>query len=183
MQTPSTTTLTVIALLPLIGWRMYVRVRRMLVRQRLSRTRPWVTLLVFPLLLSLLAASAFVEPQPHPESLAWLVAGVLAGALLAIVGQRRTRFEAPPEGLFYKPDARLGMALSGLFIARLVWRLAELLFNGPVTPEHANDFAMSPFTLGPVGLFAGYYMAYAAGLIRWRWRYLRARRAGASAAP
>jgi hypothetical protein len=173
MPTPSPSTLTLLALLPLIGWRMYARVRRMIGRQRLSRVRPWITLVVFPLLLGLLALSA--HAQPH--KLAWLALGLVLGGALGVFGLKRTRFEPTPEGLFYTPDARLGIGLSLLFIGRITWRLIQLAVSGPVPPDQATQFALSPFTLGPVGLFAGYYIAYAIGLVRWRMRVLRARAA------
>jgi hypothetical protein len=173
MATPSPSTLTLLALLPLIGWRMYARVRRMIGRQRLSRVRPWITLVVFPLLLGLLALSA--HAQPH--KLVWLALGLVLGGALGVFGLKRTRFEPTPEGLFYTPDARLAIGLSILFIGRITWRLIQLAVSGPVPPDQGTQFALSPFTLGPVGLFAGYYIAYAIGLVRWRMRVLRARAA------
>jgi hypothetical protein len=179
MPTPGPSTLTLLALLPLIGWRVYARVRRMIGRQRLSRVRPWITLVVFPLLLGLLALSAHAQPQ----KLVWLALGLAFGGGLGVIGLKRTRFEPTPEGLFYTPDARLGIALSVLFIGRIGWRMGELAVSGPVVPEHATQFALSPFTLGPVGLFTGYYMAYAIGLVRWRSRILRAKRQREAAGP
>ncbi len=165
-------TLTVIALLPLIGWSLYRRVRRMLGRQRLSRVRPWVTITLFPLLLALLAMTAFVPPHPQPYRLVWLAAGLALGGVAAAFGLKRTRFEAAAEGLFYTPDARLGLAISALIVLRVIWRIGRLLIVGPDAPQ-STDFALSPFTLGPVGVFSGYYMVYAGGLIRQRWRMLR----------
>jgi hypothetical protein len=35
-------------------------------------------------------------------------------------------------------------------------------------PAEPNDFAITPLTLGVVGLLAGYYIVYAAGLVRKR---------------
>jgi uncharacterized membrane protein len=177
MAAPQPATLTVIALLPLIGWSLYRRVRRMFGRQRLSRVRPWVTLTLFPLLLALLAMTAFVPPHPQPYKLLWLAAGLVLGGLAALVGLRRTRFEALDEGLFYTPDARLGIAISALIVLRVIYRVGRLLVVGPDAPG-STDFALSPYTLGPVGVFSGYYMVYAAGLIRQRWLMLRAQRQG-----
>lgn len=174
-------TLTVIALLPLIGWNLYRRVRRMIGRQRLSRARPWVTVTLFPLLLAMLAAAAYVPPHPQPDRLVWLAAGLVLGGAAAVFGLRRTRFETAPDGLFYTPHARLGIAISALIVLRVVYRVAHLLIVGPDVPG-STEFALSPYTLGPVGVFSGYYVLFAAGLIRQRWRMLRAqqRQAGAS---
>lgn len=177
MALPHSAALTLVALLPLIGWGVYRRVRRMLGRQRLSGVRPWITLIAFPLLLGLLAATAFLPPQPHPGKLAWLVVGLLMGGAAAFAGLKRTRFEATGEGLFYTPDARIGIAISSLIVLRVVYRLGRLLIVG-IDPAEGADSALNPWTLAPVGVFCGYYMVYAAGLIRMRWRMLRAQPSG-----
>jgi hypothetical protein len=168
-----TATLTVIALLPLVAWSIWRRIKRLVGRQPLSRFRPWVTLLLFPPMLALLAGTAFVPPHPQPLRLAWLAAGLVVGGAAGVWGVKRTRFEAAGTSLFYTPDSRIGIAISAMFVARLVYRLAELAIHGPPPPQDTS-FALSPFTLGPLGLLSGYFMVYAAGLIRQRWRMLRA---------
>lgn len=155
---------------------MYVRVKRLTQRQRLTRWRPWITLTIFPMLLWLLAMSAFVPPAPpQPLKLLWLAGGIAAGTLLALYGLKRTKFDIEPGvGLFYTHDARLGFALSAVFIVRVLYRMGELLLAGPQAADGAQ-FVLSPYTLAPVGLFSGYYIAYAVGLLRWRRRVLRKR--------
>src|SRR5207237_4364788 len=150
MPTPSPATLTVIALVPLIGWTVYRRVKRMVGRQRLSRVRPWIALVLFPPTLALLAGTAFVPPHPQPYKLVWLAAALLLGAVVGVHALRRTRFEANDDGLFYTPDARLGLAISALVVARVVYCIGELLIVGPPPPQDTS-FALSPFTLVPVG--------------------------------
>lgn len=166
---PSTVTLLV--LVPLIVWRMYSRFRRMVGRQRLSRIRPWITLTIFPALILLIAFATL----SHPERLAWLAAGLLAGALLGVFGLVKTRFEPTPQALFYTPNAHLGIALSLLFVARIAYRFIEIYAIDPTVPHGMNDFARSPLTLAVFGLLAGYYVAYAIGLVRWRFRVRRAK--------
>jgi hypothetical protein len=161
---PGISTIAVVVLLPLIAWRMYSRIRRMVGRQKLSKVRPWITVVVFPLLVLLLATAAIT----HPERLAVLAAGLVVGVALAIYGLRKTAFEVTPQGLFYTPNAHLGIALSLLFAARIAYRLVEIYMLDPGMPRDAQDFARSPLTLGVFGLLAGYYIAYAIGLIRWR---------------
>jgi hypothetical protein len=169
----NTTSIAIVALLPLIGWRIYSRVKRMVGRQRLSRIRPWATLIVFPLVVALLGLMAF----QHPQRLWWLAGGLAAGVLLAQYGLRKTQFEATPQGLFYTPNAHLGIALSLLFVGRIVYRLVQLVLFGPqVSPAAPDDFAYSPWTLSIFGLLAGYYIGYAAGLVRWRIGVLRGKR-------
>jgi hypothetical protein len=180
MPAPNPSIVTWIVLLPLIGWRMVTRVKRMTQRQRLTPVRPWITLTLFPFIIWLLAMTAFVPPNPpQPFKLVWLALGLVAGFALAVYGIKRTRFEALPEGLFYTPDAKLGIALSVLFVARILYRLGDLLIAGPQASQGVQ-FALSPWTLAPVGLFAGYFIAYAIGLLRWRWVALSSQREGAS---
>ena len=154
--------LIVVAICALIGWRLYARVRRSIGRQHLSRVRPWVTLIIFPLLLALLAqAGAWRLPGG-----AYLAGGIVLGAVLGVVGLRLTRFESTPQGLFYTPSAHLGIALSVLVVCRVLYRFAVNGFPGaaPATPAPP---ALTPLTLALVGTLAGYYCSYAVGLVRW----------------
>lgn len=149
-------------LVPLIVWRMYSRIRRLVGRQRASRVRPWITLAVFPLFIAL-----FAWVTGPSAALAWLAGGVGAGALLGVYGLRKTRFERTAEGRFYTPSAHLGIAVSLLFAGRILWRLAELYFGGSAAFLGA-PFVRSPVTLAIFGVLAGYYMAFAIGLVRWQ---------------
>lgn len=159
-------------LVPLIVWRVYARFRRLVGRQRLSRIRPWITLSVFPALIVLLCFAA----HSHPERLWWLAGGLSPGLLLGRFGLSKTRFEPTPQGLFYTPNVHLGIALSLLFVARIAYRFVEVYALEPAMPHQMEDFVRSPLTLAVFGLLAGYYVAYAVGLLRWRFRILRARR-------
>ncbi len=168
--------ITWLVFLPLIAWRIVVRVKRMTQRQRLSRYRPWVTLILFPLIVGLLALAAFAPNHPpQPLKLLWLALGLAAGCALAIYGLKRTKFEAEPGALYYTHDLKLGIALSTLFIARVLYRVGEMIFEGTQATQN-TDFALSPWTLAPFGLLAGYYIVYAVGLVRWRWGVLRRKR-------
>jgi hypothetical protein len=160
MQAPVPTTIVFLILVPLLAWRVYARVRRMAGRQKLSRSRAWSTLTIFPAVIALLAFAA----HAHVEALVGLAAGLAGGSVLGLYGLRLTRFEATPEGLFYTPSAHLGIALSLLLVGRMLYRLVEIYRSDPM----ATNLALSPLTLLVVGLLAGYYMAYAIGLVRWR---------------
>lgn len=148
----------------LVGWRVYSRIKRMVGRQRLSKIRPWVTLGVFPILVALLLMASVSRPF---AALA-LVGGVLGGAALGLYGLRLTKFEETPLGLFYTPSAHLGIALSLLLIGRIGYRAAYLYFVPAAIQE--GVFTRSPLTLAIFGTLAGYYIAYAIGLLRWRHR-------------
>jgi hypothetical protein len=169
MPGPALPTVGLVALVALVAWRLYARFRRMVGRQRLSRVRPWITLAIFPALLALLGWLSY----PRIDALAWLAGALAIGAVLARYGLSRTVFEATPGGFFYTPHAPLGIALSVLFAGRILYRVYEVMSAGPA----AADFSRSPLTLAVFGLLAGYYIAYAIGLVRWRRAHERSREA------
>ena len=162
----------------LVVWRLYARIRRMVGRQKLKRVRPWITVVVFPILLMLLLLAALA----HPLSLAALVAGAALGAGLGAYGLRVTKFEATAEGLFYTPSAHLGIALSLLFIVRIGFRLVQFQMAPESVQPGWGDIGRSPLTTIVFGTLAGYYVAYAIGLLRWRFR-VEGQGVGAQSAP
>src|SRR6185436_11141663 len=92
------------------------------------------------------------------------------GTGLALYGLHITRFEPTPHGLFYTPNAYLGIAMSLLFFGRILYRLIEVW---DIAASHGKpDFLRSPITLAVFGLIAGYYVVYAIGLLLWRNRVL-----------
>jgi hypothetical protein len=163
----NTLSVVIIVMVPLIAWRIYSRVRRNVGRQKSRAWRHWVGAVFFPLLLLLLAVTAMARPLSE----AALAAGIVAGAALGFWGLRLTRFERTAEGFFYTPNAYLGIALSLLLIARVLYRLGELyMMQGTASAAQAQDFTRSPLTLLIIGLVAGYYATFAVGLLRWRRR-------------
>jgi hypothetical protein len=170
MHAPPPSTLALVALVPLLAWRIYIRFRRMVGRQRLSPARPWITLGVFTAFMVLLAFAA----HSQVERLWWIAAGFPAGALLAVYGLRLTRFEPTPHGLFYTPNAHLGIALSLVFLGRILYRMFEVFSLQAAGASGPPSFTRSPLTLAVFGILAGYYMTYSLGLIRWRRRVERA---------
>jgi hypothetical protein len=156
--------LPILVLAPLIVWRMYSRIRRNIGRQHLGKWRPWVTLTIFPVIAILISTGAVA----HPARLAAIVGGIVAGIVLGAFGTRHTKFENTPEGIFYTPHAHIGIAVSALFIGRVVWRMFQLYSMDPNAQPNPNDFSSSPVTLAIFGLLAGYYVTYAIGLIRYK---------------
>ena len=157
-----TSTLVVVVLVPLIAWRLYSRVRRLVGRQRSRAWRHWLAVVLFPLLAAMLALAAL----RNPFALATLAAGFAIGVGLGLWGLRLTRFERTPQGWFYTPNAHIGIALSVLVIARVAWRLFEM--QSGALRAAGPDFARSPLTLAIFGMLAGYYTTYALGILRWR---------------
>jgi hypothetical protein len=158
--------LVTIAILALIAWRMQARVRRIIGRQRLSPLRPWITIVVFPLLVAVLAFAAL---QQHRVAI-YLACGIIVGIVLGVLGLRLTRFDATSEGLYYTPSAHLGIALSALLVCRIAYRFAVGGLPYPGAGPAPPGASLTPLTLLLVGTLAGYYTTYAVGLVRWSLR-------------
>ncbi len=158
--------ITVIAVVALVGWRVFARIRRVIGRQRLSKIRPWVTVVVFPLIVALMLAASLV----HPMTGVAVMAGVVVGTVLGLLGTRLTRFEVTPAGLFYTPNAHLGVALSLLLVLRLGYRFVMLQTGIAPADGPSMQLGSSPLTMAIFGTLAGYYVTYAIGLLRWRAR-------------
>lgn len=155
-----------VGILALVAWRLYARIRRSIGRQRFFPRRPWVTIVVFPLLLMLLG----VATRAHPQIAAALGGGVAVGVVLGIVGLHLTRFEITPEGRFYTPSAHLGVALSSLLVCRIMYRFFAYGLPGSGMGVAPPATPLTPLTLLLVGTLAGYYTTYAIGLLRWSFR-------------
>jgi hypothetical protein len=151
-------------IVPIIIWRMYSRIKRNIGRQTLGKWRPWVTLTIFPVIVILISLGAISQPM----RLLAMAGGMVAGAVLGVFGTRHTKFENTPEGIFYTPNAHIGIALSVIFLGRVVYRMFQLYSLDPNAQPNPNDFASSPLTLSIFGLLAGYYVTYAIGLIRFQ---------------
>jgi len=148
----------------LVLFRTYSRVRRMVGRQQLSKVRPWITVTLFPIL-AVLLATASIARLP---SLLGLAAGIAVGVGLGIYGLRVTRFENTPQGFFYTPSAHVGIALSLLFIGRILYRVLSVYWTSAPPAGPPANYATTPLTLLIFGTLAGYYVTYAIGLLRWR---------------
>jgi hypothetical protein len=152
------------SIIALVAWRIYTRVRRLVGRQQLSRFRPWVSVILFPLLiLFLLLGSVAYAAGALAE-----LAGVAIGIALGIYGIRSTSFENTQAGLYYTPNAHIGIALSLLIVGRVAYRVVQLYLSTASFTEQPVNLARSPLTLLIIGTVAGYYATYAFGLLRWR---------------
>lgn len=150
-----------LAMSPLILWRVYKRVQRLTLRQQSRLWRHWFGVTFLPI--ALLAMGLFLAA--HPAALASLAVGVAAGGALGWHALRRSGFERVGSDYFYTPYAPIGMLVAMIFIVRVLYRLFEMATLGP---QQVPSFGSSPLTMGIMGVVAGYYLVYASGLLRWR---------------
>ena len=161
----ATPTIILLVAAPLIVWRMYARIRRLIGRQQSRAWRHWAAAILFPLLAVLLGIGTLGAPL----SMVALFAGLAGGVGLALLGLRLTKFEYTDTGYFYTPSAHIGIALSLLLVARIGYRFFQMsTLVGAEAALASQEFGRSPLTLIVIGLMAGYYASYAIGLLRWR---------------
>jgi hypothetical protein len=143
----------------LIAWSFYRRVRRNIGRQKLRPRRRIVSLVVFCI------ASFFIiyASRQNPNLLTGFGGGLLLGAPMGLAGLRLTKFETTEQGHFYKPDTRIGIAISLLLIGRLLYRY-WMLRDVSYAPSHPPPM-QSPLTFLVIGLTFGYYIVYYTGLL------------------
>jgi hypothetical protein len=91
------------------------------------------------------------------------------GILLGLYGLRRTRFEDTDEGYYFTPDQRLGVLVGMVLVARIIYLGIEIYLNQGSNQPNPR-FSDSPVTMYCLGLTAGYFAAFSAGLMRWRQR-------------
>ena len=120
--------------------------------------------------LALIAALISVLIVHDPEVLGALLAGIAGGAVLGLFGLRYTKFEVTPQGRFYTPHTYIGIAVTALFVGRLLYRFLEV-YNGVIPAAAAgrglaNAYRHSPFTLAVFGVLVGYYVLYYLGVLQ-----------------
>jgi hypothetical protein len=165
----SITTFALIALVPVLVWRIYQRLKSQMARQRSIMSRHYTGLLVFGGMLLVPA----IELGDRPFSLAALAAGAIAGIGLGNYGLRRTRFEDTSEGYFFTPPMRMGILVAMLLVARVIYLGIEIYMNQGSSQPNPR-FSDSPVTMFCVGLAGAYFATFSASLMRWRQRMRKA---------
>jgi hypothetical protein len=155
-------------LIPLV---LYRRLRRTFGRQPLVPAR----LIVRIAILLLIAALLTLSPRHYaPQELG----GVALGAALALWGASRTRFENENGRRYYVPHTYTGIAVTLLFVGRLIYRFAQssgtLAASGDTAPTAGPQAAMqSPLTIGIFFVLIGYYVCYYSWVL-WKSRHITA---------
>jgi hypothetical protein len=162
-----------VVLIAFVAWRVYWKFRRSIGLQRFVPARSWLSVTLFPLVLVFVAVSLRFQSVTGVS----LAAGLVLGVALGVLGLRLAHFEVGADGLYYVPSAHLGIALSTLLVARIVYRYIVVGVPGgdPTAPVAMH---LTPLTLALVGALAGYHVTYAVGLLRWSARQRRVQPAG-----
>ncbi len=155
---------------PLMMWGMYRRVHRNIARQKII---PW-RLLMRTIVLGILCIVLLLWPSFDPLMAAAQVAGVIAGALFALLGLRHTRFEQVPDGHYFRPNPILGIAVSMIFIGRMIYRIIVLYptfaaaqkTGAPITAQMLDAGSRSALTIALFGVVIGYFSTYCLGVLR-----------------
>jgi hypothetical protein len=162
---------------------VYRRLRRSFGRQPLRPRRMTVRMVLLAVLLCALLPMALRSAQFLTAELA----GAALGLGLGVWGAQRTRFVRHGGALYYVPHTYTGIAVSLLFLGRLVFRLVQLYANGQtwhaVNPANAANAAhanaahappamvSSPLTVGVFFVLGGYYLWYY-GWVLWKSKHL-----------
>jgi len=160
------TTITPILIGALLVWGILRRVRRSFGRQPLQVGRIWLRIGMLTLAGGLVSATSVAR---NAETLEALTAGLACGAALAYIGLRHTKFEVTPEGRFYTPHTYIGLAVTALFLGRLLCRSFYLTYGANSVIGANQNFAATykgnRLTLGIFAVLIGYYVLFYAGLL------------------
>jgi hypothetical protein len=156
----SLSALALLVLGPLLVWRIYARIKGMMVRQESVPSRHALAVLVGVLVL---VTSAFQIGADLPAQ-AGLGGGAAFGIGWGVAGFRRARLEAGDAGFWFTPWAPPGMAAALLFAARILYIGFDLYLH----PGGGEPLMAAPLTTAAIGLVSGYFLTVSAGLLRWR---------------
>ena len=149
----------------LVVFLVYRRFRRNFGRQPLRPIRMRVRAVLLLVIAGLLVPAAL-----HSTAfLAAVLGGLSTGIALALWGAARTRFVRVDTQLYYVPHTYTGIAVSFLFLGRLVYRLIQMYGDAHAGRVAGLDTASqsfgagmlrSPLTLGLFYVLVGYYVCY-----------------------
>jgi hypothetical protein len=168
----------------LVVFAVYRRLRRSFGRQLLRPGRMTVRIVLLTLVGCVLLPMAVRSAQFMTAELV----GAALGVGLGLWGAERTRFLMYGERLHYVPHTYTGIAVSLLFLGRLVFRMVKM-YSGTHTSQVANaamantadpshgfapaGMVQSPLTVGIFFVLMGYYLCYYS-LVLWKSKHLKA---------
>jgi hypothetical protein len=170
-----------------VVWSVYLRLRRSFGKQRLRPVQLGFRIGLF-LLIGCLLLPSVMHQTAYLESLA---VGLIGGIALALWGASRTRYLREQGQLFFVPHTYTGLAVSLLFLGRLVYRFVQVYaatgaaaaLAGPPNPAFAAaSIVNSPLTVALLYILVGYYVCYY-GVVLWKSKHLTAEELAVEPAP
>ena len=172
----------------LVVFAVYRRFRRNFGRQPLRPARMSIRIVLLAVIGCCLLPTALRSAQFFSAE----VAGAALGIGIALWGAQRTRFQMYQGRLHYVPHTYTGIAISLLFLGRLVFRFVQVYAGyhaavdqtqsaagGPLaSTTYASqgfipgDMVRSPLTLGILFVLVGYYVCYYSRVL-WRSKHLK----------
>ena len=151
----------------LVVFGLYRRMRRSFGRQRVTEGRMWIRIGIFAVITVVVVVGTVAAHDL--EVLGGLIAGIACGAMLGYVGLRHTRFEVTSAGRYYTPHTYMGLAVTALFVGRLIYRFLSV-YDGTLPAGAAagglGAYQTNPFTLAALGVLVGYYVLYYLGVLQ-----------------
>jgi hypothetical protein len=144
---------------------IYRRLRRTFGQQLLSPIRMGIRIAVFVVISCLLLPIALRDGA----FISAMLAGIALGVALAMFGAARTGFVRVASQLYYVPHTYTGIAVSLLFLGRLIYRVIQVYGNlhaGHAAAAAADQgfapasMVRSPLTLGLFFVLMAYYVCY-----------------------
>jgi hypothetical protein len=152
---------------------IYRRFRRSFGRQPIRPVRMNLRIVI----LLVLGCSLLPLALKSGQFLMTELAGLAAGIALGVWGAERTRYQSYNGHLHYVPHTYTGVAVSLLFVGRMVYRMVELYSmdrsSGSSGMEVASQgfpppqMMRSPLTVGLLFAVIGYYVCYY-GIVLWK---------------
>ena len=150
----------------LLMFSLWRRARRLIGRQPVRPKRMVLRLVLLCAVAAVVLPASIARFPPLADGVA---IGVAVGFALALLSLRLTRFEFGPQGPTYIPNLYIGLGLSALFAARLVYRMILVY---PQMQQAAtghtgvmNALPPSPLTFGLLGTLLSYYFVYYLGVL------------------
>ena len=168
----------------LVVFIVYRRFRRNFGQQMLRPVRMQVRIVV------LLIVGALLLPMALRSGafVAALLGGAASGVVLALWGASRTRYLKIDNQMYFVPHTYTGIAVSLLFLGRLVYRLLQVYSSAHASHGAGLDSAdralappgmlQSPLTVGLFFVLLGYYVCYYS-MVLWKSKRVTAEELGA----
>jgi hypothetical protein len=168
----------------LVVFAMYRRLRRSFGRQPLRPRRMTVRIV----LLAVVACALLPLALRSVQFLTAELIGAVLGVGLGLWGAERTRFVMFRGKLHYVPHTYTGIAVSLLFLGRVVYRLVQVYSTlhaahaahasavnaaDPANGFGSSGMVRSPLTVGIFFVLMGYYVCYYS-LVLWKSKHLNA---------